>query len=138
MTLKTKIVHLKTTPSGRAISYGRTYITQKDTKIATIPIGYADGYGRVLSNKAEALIRGQIVRIAGIVTMDQTLLDVGHINGVEIGDEVVLIGNQEGIMLPVEKIAKLSRTIPYEIVAGITDRVPRIYINQQNGVIQNK
>ncbi|MBU1894249.1 MAG: alanine racemase, partial [Candidatus Omnitrophica bacterium] len=72
MSLKTKIVHLKEAPPGRAISYGRTYITQKWTKIATIPIGYADGYGRILSNKAEALIRGQYVRIVGMVTMDQT------------------------------------------------------------------
>ena len=129
MNLKTRIVHLKKTPPGRAISYGRTYITQKDTVIATIPIGYADGYGRILSNRAEALVKGQLVRIAGIVTMDQTLLDVGHVAGVAVGDEVVLIGEQDGMEIPVEKIAKLAGTIPYEILAGITDRVPRIYKN---------
>jgi len=127
MSLKTRIVHLKYTPSGRAISYGRTYITQQNTAIATIPIGYADGYGRILSNKAEALIKGHFVRIVGIVTMDQTLLDVGHIEGVKVGDEVVLIGEQDNILISVEKIAKLARTIPYEILAGITDRVPRVY-----------
>ncbi len=128
MNLKTRIVHLKQTPSGRSVSYGRTYITQDETNLATIPIGYADGYGRILSNKAEALVNGKFARIVGIVTMDQTILDVGHIEDVKVGDEVVLIGEQENAVLPVEKIAKLARTIPYEIVAGITDRVPRIYI----------
>ena len=127
MNLKTRIVHLKDTPPGRSISYGRTYITQKDTKIATIPIGYADGYGRILSNKAEALVRGQFVRVVGMVTMDQTLVDVGHVKGVKVGDEVVLIGRQGEADIPIEKIAKLAGTIPYEILSSITDRVPRIY-----------
>ncbi|MDP8298630.1 MAG: alanine racemase [Candidatus Tantalella remota] len=130
MNLKTRIVHLKDTPAGRAISYGRTYITQKDTKIATIPIGYADGYGRILSNKAKALVRGRFVRVAGIVTMDQTLLDVGHIKGVSIGDEVVLIGKQGESEISIERIAKLAGTIPYEILSAITDRVPRVYKNR--------
>jgi len=129
MSLKTKIVHLKTTPPGRSISYGRTYITQKNTKIATIPIGYADGYGRILSNKAEALIRGQHVRVVGMVTMDQALLDVGDVEDVKVGDEVVLIGTQENSEIPIEKIAKLAGTIPYEILSTVTDRVPRVYIN---------
>ncbi len=128
MQLKTRIVHLKKAPAGRAISYGRTYITQKDTVIATIPIGYADGYGRILSNRAEALVKGQLVKVAGVVTMDQTLLDVGHVADVKVGDEVVLIGEQEGMEISVEKVAKLARTIPYEILAGITNRVPRKYI----------
>ncbi len=129
MNLKTRIVHLRDTPAGRAISYGRTYITQKDTKIATIPIGYADGYGRILSNKAKALVKGRLVRVAGIVTMDQTLLDVGHIKGVSIGDEVVLIGKQGESEISIERIAKLAGTIPYEILSAITDRVPRVYKN---------
>lgn len=127
MNLKTRIVYLKDTPVGRSISYGRTYITQKPTKIATIPIGYADGYGRILSNKAEALVKGQHVRVVGMVTMDQTLMDVGNINGVEVGDEVVLIGKQGEAVIPIEKIAKLAGTIPYEILSAITDRVPRVY-----------
>ena len=127
MSLKTKIVHLKEVPPGRSISYGRTYITQKDTKIATIPIGYADGYSRILSNKAEALVRGKYVRVVGMVTMDQTLLDVGDVQDVKVGDEVVLIGEQMGEDIHIEKIAKLSGTIPYEILSQITDRVPRVY-----------
>jgi len=128
MTLKTRVVHLKNTPPGRSISYGRTFITQNNTNIATIPIGYADGYGRILSNKAEALIKGNHVKVAGIVTMDQTLLNVGHIKDVKIGDEVVLIGKQGTSEISAEKVAKLAGTIPYEIVAGITNRVPRVYI----------
>ncbi len=127
MSLKTKIVYLKDVPPGRSISYGRTYITQKDTKIATIPIGYADGYGRILSNKAEALVRGKYVRVVGMVTMDQTLLDVGDVPDVKVGDEVVLIGEQLGQDIHIENIAKLSGTIPYEILSQITDRVPRVY-----------
>ena len=127
MSLKTRIVHLKDTPPGRSISYGRTYITQEHTKIATIPIGYADGYGRILSNKAEALVRGQFVRVVGVVTMDQTMLNVGHIKGVKAGDEVVLIGHQGQSEIPIEKIAKLAGTIPYEILSAVTDRVPRVY-----------
>ncbi len=127
MSLKTRIVHLKDTPPGRSVSYGRTYITQKRTKIATIPIGYADGYGRILSNKARALLRGQYVRVAGMVTMDQTLLDVGHVKDVRVGDEVVLIGRQGEAEIFIEKIAKLAGTIPYEILSAITDRVLRVY-----------
>jgi alanine racemase len=128
MELKTRIVYLKDTPPGRSISYGRTYITQKSTRIATIPIGYADGYGRILSNKARALVSGRPVRIVGMVTMDQTLLDVGHIDDPSVGDEVVLIGRQGDDEIRIEKVAKLAGTIPYEILAAITDRVPRIYL----------
>jgi alanine racemase len=80
-----------------------------------------------LSNKAEALVNGKLAKVVGIVTMDQTLLDVGDVGDVSVGDEVVLIGRQGGSFIPVEKVAKLAGTIPYEILACITDRVPRIY-----------
>jgi len=125
--LKTRIVFLKKASPGRSISYGRTYITQKYTKIATLPIGYADGYGRVLSNKAQVLVRGQRAPVIGKVTMDQTMIDVGHIKNVKIGDEVVLIGKQDVDIIKAEKLARLAGTIPYEIVSSITERVPRIY-----------
>jgi len=125
--LKTKVVFIKNTPPGRSISYGRTYITERHTKIATLPIGYADGYGRILSNRAEALIRGKRAPMVGKVTMDQVMLDVGHIKNVKVGDEVVLIGRQRGEEIRVEKLARLAGTIPYEIVTGITSRVPRLY-----------
>jgi len=125
--LKTKIVYLKKAPPGRSISYGRTYITQKYTKVATLPIGYADGYGRILSNKAQVLIKGERAPVIGKVTMDQTMIDVGHIKNVKIGDEVVLIGKQGNERIRVERLARLAGTIPYEIVCSITDRVPRVY-----------
>ena len=127
LSLKTKIVFLKRTSPGRSISYGRTYITQKYTKVATLPIGYADGYGRVLSNKAQVLVRGERAPVIGKVTMDQTMVDVGHIKNVKVGDEVVLIGRQGGEWIKAEKLARLAGTIPYEIICSITDRVPRKY-----------
>jgi alanine racemase len=121
------VVFIKDTPPGRSISYGRTFITQKHTKIATLPIGYADGYGRKLSNKAEVLIRGQRARVVGKVTMDQTMIDVGHISGVKVGDEVVLIGKQGNEEIRAENLARMAESIAYEVVCGISNRVPRIY-----------
>ena len=127
LSLKTKIAYLKDTPEGRSISYGRTYITQKRTKIATLPIGYADGYGRILSNKAEVLIRGKRAPVVGKVTMDQTMLDVGGIRNVKVGDEVVLIGKQGFDEIRTEKLARLAGTIAYEFICSISNRVPRLY-----------
>lgn len=129
LSLMTRIVFLKKTPAGRSISYGRTYIIQKPTIIATLPIGYADGYGRILSNKAKVLVRGERAPVVGKVTMDQTMIDVGHIEGVSLGDEVVLIGKQGDNEIRCEELARLAGTIPYEIVCSITDRVPRRYKN---------
>lgn len=127
LSLKTRIVYIKDTPPGRSISYGRTFITAKKTKIATLPIGYADGYGRNLSNKAEVLVRGRRAPVVGKVTMDQTMIDVGHINGVKVGDEVVLLGRQGRDEIRTEKLARLAGTIAYEVVCSISNRVPRIY-----------
>jgi len=127
LSLKTRIVYIKDVPKGRSISYGRTFITEKDTRIATLPIGYADGYARILSNRASVLIAGQKAPVIGKVTMDQTMVEVGHIKGVKIGDEAVLIGRQENAEMRTEEIARVGRTIPYEIVCSITNRVPRVY-----------
>ena len=127
MSLKTRIVYIKETPPGRSISYGRTHVTQKKTIIATLPIGYADGYGRNLSNRAEVLVRGHRARIVGKVTMDQAMIDVGHIKGAKLGDEVVLIGKQGREEIRTEKLARLAGTIAYEVVCSISNRVPRIY-----------
>lgn len=127
LSLKTRVVFLKDIPPGRSISYGRTFISQRHTKIATLPIGYADGYHRGLSNKAEALIRGQYAPVVGKITMDQTMVDVGHIRGVKIGDEVVLIGKQGRHEIRIEKLARLAGTIAYDFVCAISNRVPRIY-----------
>ena len=127
MSLKTKVVFIKETPAGRSISYGRTFVTQRPTRIATLPIGYADGLLRNLSNRAEVLVRGKRAPVVGKVTMDQTMIDVGHIKGVKLGDEVVLIGKQGRDEIRLEKLARLAGTIAYEIVCSISNRVPRIY-----------
>ncbi|MBU1062171.1 MAG: alanine racemase [Candidatus Omnitrophica bacterium] len=126
--LKTKAVYVKPIAKGRSISYGRTFITEKDTKIATIPVGYGDGYSRYLSNRAHVLIKGKRAPIVGKVCMDMSMVDVGHIKNVRSGDDVVLIGTQGKEIITVEELAKLTNTIPYEVVCNIGRRVPRVYI----------
>jgi len=113
---KTKIVFIKELPRGESISYGRTYITKRRMRVASLPVGYADGYNRLLSNQGEVLVRGQRVPIIGRVCMDQCMIDVTNLTQVEIGDEVVLWGRQGEEMITVEEIAQKIRTINYEIV----------------------
>lgn len=132
MTIKTRIVFLKDVPAARPISYGRKFITKKVTKIATLPIGYGDGYPRSLSNKAHVLIRGERAPVVGIVCMDQIMVDVGHIKGVAVDDEVVLLGRQGKQEISAEELAELAGTIPYEIVCSIAPRVPRVYIDEKD------
>lgn len=128
LSLKSRIAQLKDVASGFKISYGSTFTTQGATTIATIPVGYADGFPRVLSSRGDMLVRGQRAPIAGRVCMDQTMLDVGHIAGVQPGDEVVIYGSQGEERLPVEDVAGLCWTINYETVASIMARVPRTYL----------
>jgi len=127
LNLKTRVVHVKRVARGRSISYGRTFVAKRATTIATIPVGYGDGYSRHLSSRAHVLIKGRRVPIAGRICMDMTMVDVGHIKGVRPGDDVVLIGRQGKDRVTVEEIARLSGTIPYEVVCSIGRRVPRIY-----------
>jgi len=129
LTFKTKITYLKQVPAGRSISYGRTYITRKKTKIATIPAGYADGYMRALSNKAQVLVRGKFAPVVGRVCMDQTMIDVGGIKGVKLGDTVVLIGRQKQKSIRTEELARICNTIPYEVTCCISARVKRVFKN---------
>lgn len=128
MTLKTQVVHVKELPEGQYVGYGRKFYTHQKTKIATIPVGYADGYSRNLGNKGRVLIRGQYAPIIGNICMDQFMVDVTHIKGVSVEDEVVLFGKQQDAVIPVEEIAQSLGTINYEIVCMIGKRVPRIYI----------
>lgn len=125
--LKTKVVYVKPVPKGRSISYGRTYIAKRDTIIATIPIGYGDGYSRYFSNRAPVLIKGQRAPIVGRVCMDMSMVDVGHLKGVRPGDDVILIGRQDKEAITVGELARISNTIPHEVVCNIGRRVPRIY-----------
>ena len=128
MALKSKIIQLKEVPAGFAVSYGSTYKTQKPTTIATVPVGYADGLNRLLSSRGQMLVRGQRAPIIGRVCMDLTMLDVGHIDRVQMGDEVVIFGRQRNASLNVDEMASLLNTINYEIVTSITARVPRVYL----------
>lgn len=129
LSFKTRVVYLKKVDEGRSISYGRTHITGKKTTIATLPVGYGDGYNRLLSNKGRVLIHGQYCPIVGVVCMDQTMVDVGHLKNVKLEDEVVLAGVQRNKTLRVEELSKLCHTIPYEVVCWISPRVPRVYTN---------
>lgn len=124
MTLKSVVSMVKEIDENTPISYGRTFVTNKKTRIATVTAGYADGYPRALSNKAYVLINGQKANIVGRVCMDQMCVDITDIENVKIGDEVILFGKE----LPVEEIAELCSTINYEIVCGVSPRVPRIAI----------
>jgi alanine racemase len=127
MSLRTKIAHLKTIPAGETVGYGRTFTAGIDSRIATIPIGYQDGYSRSLSNIGRAIVRGEYVPVAGRVSMDWTTLDVTSVEGVKVGDEVILIGEQTGARITAEELAKATGTISYEITCGINRRVPRLY-----------
>ncbi|RLB43947.1 MAG: alanine racemase [Deltaproteobacteria bacterium] len=128
MTMKTAISFLKEVESGTPLSYGRTYRTQRRSRIATLPVGYGDGYPRLLSNRGEVLVAGQRAPVVGRVCMDMTLIDVTHIPGVSVGAEVVLFGKQGNAEIRVDELASKTGTISYEILCTITKRVPRQYV----------
>ena len=121
-----RVVYLKKVPAGTPLSYGCTYVTQKETQIATIPVGYADGLSRTLSNRGAVLIKGKRFPIVGRISMDLTLVDVGEAE-IEVGDEVTLIGFQGKEVISADEVADLLGTISYEVVCGIGKRVPRVY-----------
>lgn len=125
LSLKSRVAFLKTVDSGRTISYGCTYVVQNKTKIATIPIGYNNGYCRSFSGKGQVIIKGKRAPVVGIVTMDQIMVDVGHIPDVAVGNEVVLIGEQMGERITASEVAKWAGTISYEILCKLN--VPRVY-----------
>jgi len=126
LSFKSRITYLKKVPAGTPVSYGCTHLTRIPTQIATIPVGYADGFSRGLSNRGQVIIRGRRYPVVGRVTMDLTMIDVSDAK-VAMGDEVVLIGEQNGQMIPADEIAKMEDTVSYEVICGIGKRVPRIY-----------
>lgn len=130
MSLKSRIVFLKELPAGRTVSYGRTFKACRPTLVATIPIGYADGYNRLLSNRGPALVRGTRIPVIGRICMDQVMLDVTDVPGVSVGDEVVLYGRQGDESISVKEIASTLGTITYEVTCAVSKRVPRIYVLQ--------
>ena len=127
LSFKTRVVHLKTVPPGTPISYGGTFVTARQSVIATIAAGYADGYWRALSNSGKVLVHGTRAPVVGRVCMDMTMIDVTGIAGLTIGDEVVLIGKQGQDFISAEEVAGWIGTIPYEVLCGIGKRVPRLY-----------
>lgn len=129
MRLKSVVAMLKWVEPGTSISYGRRYTAKERRLIASVPIGYADGYSRALTNRGEALVRGKRARVAGTVCMDWIMLDVTGIDGVAVGDEVTLLGpDPSGDCITAQELAEAAGTIPYEIFCGISKRVPRVYL----------
>lgn len=134
MSLKTEIAMVKTAPKGWGISYGTRYFTQNEERIGTLPIGYADGFSRMLTGKANGLVRGVKSPIRGTICMDQCMIALDGAatasNPVEAGEEVVLIGRQDDGLITAEEVAEQLGTIPYELICMIAARVPRIYISE--------
>lgn len=130
MSFKSRIVLIKEFPEGYSIGYNRTYITYKPTRIATIPVGYGDGYGVILSNQGEVLIRGRRAPVVGRVSMDMCTVNVTHIPDCRVGDEVVLMGRQGGEAITANEIADRTRTISYEVLCALGKRAPRVFLQK--------
>lgn len=135
MSLKTSIVHIKKSISGEYISYGRTFKTKRESIIATLPIGYADGYNRLLSNKGKVIVNGKLAPVIGRVCMDQCMIDVTFIENLKVGDVVTIMGEENGVSYTAEDIASQIGTISYEVICNVNKRVPRVY--KKDGKIIN-
>ncbi len=128
MELISHVVYVKTLPAGRGVSYGHTYHTERETRVATVCAGYADGYPRALSNRGHVIIRGKKAPIIGRVCMDQMMVDVSSIPDTAIGDEVTLMGGEGPDRISPELIGEMSGSFNYEMICGISRRIPRVYI----------
>ena len=130
MSLKSRLAYVKTVEEGTPISYGRTYVTEKKSRVGTIPLGYADGYSRLLSSDFEVIVKGKKVPIIGRICMDQFMVDLSGINSVEKGDVVTLLGEDNGEEITADEMAEKLNTINYEVVSSFTKRLPRVYIKE--------
>ncbi len=130
MQFKSRVVQLRRLPAGRSVSYGRTFVTERPSVIGVIPVGYGHGYSWLCSNRGAMLVAGRRASIVGRVTMDLTMVDLTAHDGIQVGDEVVLFGVQDGAALAVEEVAAWSGTLSYEILCTIGKRVPRIYMRE--------
>lgn len=130
MTMKASVTQVKTVNPGDSVGYGRTWIADKDTRVATIAAGYADGVQRSQSNRGTTLIRGCRCPIIGRISMDQTTVDVSALDDVKQGDEVVFFGQQADAVLSADEVARTVDTISYEVLCAVSGRVPRIYRNE--------
>lgn len=129
LTLKSRVTFVKDVPAGFRVSYGGTFVTERPSRLATVPVGYSYGYIRRLSNRGRAIINGCHVPVAGRICMDQTVFDVTDAGDVRVGDQITLIGCDGDVEVTAEEHAKLGLTINYEIVTGISDRVSRIVLS---------
>ncbi|MFA5905232.1 MAG: alanine racemase [Desulfobacula sp.] len=138
MTLKSVVTSVRKVPKGFFVSYGMTHETQQETILASVPIGYADGFSRLFSSNGQMLVKGQRAPIVGRVCMDQTIIDVGQIPGVGVGDEIILMGSQGKEILGADDLADRIRTINYEIVSALTARVKRVYSDERGDCLFNR
>ena len=127
MSLHSRIVLLKRVPRGEKLGYGCTFETKRDSMIATLPIGYDDGYRRALSNQGRVIVRGQFAPVVGRVSMDLTLIDVTDVAGATLDDEVILLGSDGSVSISAEEVGADAGTISYEITCGVSSRVPRMF-----------
>ena len=127
LNVRSHVIFLKKVAKGRSVSYGRTFFTKKDMLVATIPIGYNDGYFRALSNKAAVLINGIRCPVVGRVTMDQIMVDATDVKGIKLGDSVVILGSQKKENISADELAAHAGTISYEIVCSLGNRLPKVY-----------
>src|ERR1035441_6432725 len=129
---KTRVLTIKDVGAGEAVGYMGTFVTKERSRIAVLPVGYADGYPRLLSNRARMVVGGEYAPIVGRVSMDLTIVDVSHIRGVSVGDEVILIGKSEdangGKSVDAVELARWCESVPYEILCGLSQRGPRVYL----------
>jgi alanine racemase len=128
MAFKSRIVQLREHPAGTPISYARTRVLERPSRVGVVAVGYGHGYSWLMSDRGAMLVRGRRVPILGRVTMDLTMVDVTDLAEVQVGDEVVLFGDQDDAVLPIEEVAQGSATLPYEIMCTIGKRVTRIYV----------
>jgi alanine racemase len=129
ITVKTTILSVRRFKRGTPVSYGRTFITARESLIAVLPVGYADGYPRILSNNADVIIRGKRAPVAGRICMDTTMVDVTEIRDVSEGDEVILLGREKNTAVTASELAEKAGTIPYEILTSLGNKSRRVYIN---------
>ena len=125
---KTRVLTVKEVGAGEAVGYMGTFVTKKQSRIAVLPVGYADGYPRLLSNRARVIVGGEYAPVVGRVSMDLTIVDVSDIKNVDVGNEVILIGKSADKSVDAVELARLCESVPYEILCGLSQRVPRVYL----------
>jgi alanine racemase len=134
MSFRSRLLQVRELPAGHSISYGRTFVTPRAMRVGVVGVGYGHGMSRDLSNRGQMLVRGKRVPVVGRVTMDMTMVDLETVPEAQVEDEVVVFGEQEGAIIPIEEVAAISGTVPYEIMCSIGKRVPRVFCRGEEAV----